>query len=248
MAADTAVAKRVEAGAVAPVSDEQSFLSFIADAARDPAVDVSKMERLFEMREKMIDRQAHMEFNAALKQAKAQMPAIFRNKKNEQTNSHYANLESVSDAMDPIITKNGFALSFGTDNSPLPNHYRVTCTLTHEGGHEKEYFADIPIDSAGMKGTQNKTLTHAFGSTMSYGRRYLKMMIFDVKTTDDDGNAAGSAYVTDEQAMEIETLLGHTKANREAFLKWVKADSVETIQAKNYAGAVAKLKAKRDAQ
>ena len=80
----TAVTKHEPRGqAVAQVSDTNSFLGFIAEAARDPSVDVSKMERLFDMRERMLAREAHLEFNAALKRAKADMPAVLKNKYNE---------------------------------------------------------------------------------------------------------------------------------------------------------------------
>jgi N-methylhydantoinase A/oxoprolinase/acetone carboxylase beta subunit len=36
------------------------------------------------------------------------------------------------------------------------------------------------------------TLTHARGSAMTYGRRYLLTMAFNISTVDDDGNAATS--------------------------------------------------------
>ena len=243
----TAIQKHQEPKPPAQVADTNTFLSFIAEAARDPAVDVSKMERLFEMRERMIDRQAHLEFNAALKAAKGDLPGILRNKYNDQTKSKYANLESVSDAMDPVITQHGFSMSFGTADSPKADHYRVTCTLAHEGGHEKEYFADIPIDSAGIKGTANKTLTHAFGSTMSYGRRYLKMMIFDVKTTDDDGNAAGnpeSVFASDDQLSEIRKLMKDTATDEAKFLKFLKEETLDQLSAKKAEHAIGALHAK----
>lgn len=243
----TALATNKQNQVAAPVADTNSFLTFIAEAARDPTVDVTKMERLFDMRERMLSRDAHLQFNAALKAAKAEMPAIFRNKRNTQTNSNYADLGAVSDAMDPIITKHGFGMTFGTADSPLANHYRVTCTLAHEGGHEKEYQADIPIDSAGLKGTQNKTLTHAFGSTMSYGRRYLKMMIFDVKTTDDDGNAGGnpeSVFASDEQLAEIRKLMKDTATDEAKFLEFLKEPAIDQLSAKKAAHAIGALQAK----
>lgn len=233
---------------VSPVADTNTFLTFIAEAARDPAVDVSKMERLFEMRERMLAREAHLQFNAALKKAKADMPAVLKNKYNEQTKSHYANLESVSDAMDPIITQNGFSLTFGTAPTSLDGHYLVTCTLAHEGGHEKNYEAPIPIDSAGIKGTANKTLTHAFGSTMSYGRRYLKMMIFDVKTTDDDGNSASapaSVFLSDEQLAELEKLITDSGTDRARFLKHMKEETLDSMPASKFDYAKEALKAKQ---
>lgn len=250
----TALQKHVEPkGAVAQVSDTNSFLTFIAEAARDPAVDVSKMERLFDMRERMLARDAHLQFNASLKQAKEDMPAVLKNKYNEQTKSHYANLESVSDAMDPVITANGFSLTFGTAPTTLEGHYLVICTLTHDGGHEKTYEAPIPIDSAGIKGTANKTLTHAFGSTMSYGRRYLKMMIFDVKTTDDDGNGHGarqpeSVFLSDDQLTELEALITATKTDKPKFLAYLKEETLEAMSAAKFNYAKQALLAKQGAK
>lgn len=237
-------------GEVAKVSDAESFLRFIADAAGDASVDVSKMERLFEMRERMLTREAHLQFNASLKKAKEEMPAVLKNKYNEQTKSHYANLESVSDAMDPVITANGFSLTFGTAPTSLEGHYLVICTLTHDGGHEKTYEAPIPIDNAGIKGTANKTLTHAFGSTMSYGRRYLKMMIFDVKTTDDDGNGNGarqpdSVFMSDEQIDELEALIKSTKTDKPKFLAYLKEETLEAMSAAKFNYAKQALQAKQ---
>ena len=63
----------------------------------------------------------------------------------------------------------------------------------HEAGHTKRYHVDLPIDSTGIKGSVNKTGVHANGSTYSYARRYLTMMIFNVVLTneDNDGNVDG---------------------------------------------------------
>jgi hypothetical protein len=49
--------------------------------------------------------------------------------------------------------------------------------------------ADIFADTKGPRGTPNKTATQGFGSTMSYGRRYLKALMFDlvIAGEDDDG-------------------------------------------------------------
>ena len=50
---------------------------------------------------------------------------------------------------------------------------------------------DLALDGVGLKGNPNKTAVQASGSTISYGRRYLKLMVFDVVLTneDNDGNA-----------------------------------------------------------
>lgn len=234
---------------VTPVSAEVvqvgagSLMEVISRAASDPNTDVDKLERLLGMYERITARDAERLFNEGMKAAQAEMPQIVRDAKNDQTNSRYARLETVARAMDPIITKHGFALSFGTAESPLPNHYRITCTLSHEAGHSRLYHADVPADLTGMKGTQNKTATHAFGSTMSYGRRYLKLLIFDVAMTDDDGNAAESTFISEAQARQISALMEEAGADKVAFLKYMGVDDVAHIRVNEFRKALTALAA-----
>lgn len=186
-----AVAVREGQAMVSP--NAASLMSVISRAASDPAMDVEKMERLMALFERIKATEAEGAFNAAMSEAQAEMPRVFRDAQNPSTNSRYTRLESLNDAVVPVTTKHGFAMSFGTADCPTPGHYRVTCTVSHKDGHSRNYQLDLPNDSMGAKGNQNKTLVHGAGSSMSYGRRYLTLMIFNVSLTndDDDGNRAG---------------------------------------------------------
>jgi len=180
------------------VRDEQpdearSLVQVIARAASDPSVDVAKMERLLAMHERITGLNAEKQFNEAMRAAQEEMPKVVRDASNESTRSRYARLETVSKAMGPVIAKHGFSMSFGTADCPREGSERIVCIVSHVGGHSRQYQADVPLDSTGMKGVQNKTGTHAFGSTMSYGRRYLKLMIFDVSLVNEDTDAQGDA-------------------------------------------------------
>ncbi len=170
---------------VAPVTGG-SLIDVIARAAADQNTDVDKLERLMGLYQQIEAQRSEREFSAALAYAQSEMPIVTHDAVNTHTNSRYARLEAISKAANPIITKHGFALSFGTEDCPKQGHYRVTAKLTHNGGHSQTYQADIPADVAGAQGKANKNATQGFGSTMSYGRRYLKCMIFDIATGDDD--------------------------------------------------------------
>ena len=63
-----AVAVHQPAAALAPVeqSETNAFLAMIERAARDPAVDLDKMERLILLRERMMAQQAKVAFDDAL--------------------------------------------------------------------------------------------------------------------------------------------------------------------------------------
>lgn len=190
------IVKQEDASAVAQ-PDAGSLMEVISRAASDPNTDVDKLERLMGLYERITERQAKQAFDDAMNTAQQAMPKVVRNSENSHTKSHYADLEAVSNAIDPVAHKHGFSLSYGTAKSDLQGHYRITCQVSHNGGWAKDFFADIPADSAGAQGKTNKNATQAFGSTMTYGRRYLKCMIFDVKTgeNDDDGLAGSKAEI-----------------------------------------------------
>lgn len=184
---------------VSPVSEGTALIQAIERAANNPAVDVEKMERLFALQERMLARNAELAFNESMRAAQEEMPKIYRNKENKQTNSYYADLERIADAVVPCYTKHGFALSYGTEDCPITGSMRVTCLVSHVAGHSRAYKADVALDLTGLKGMVNKTATHGFGSTMSYARRYLVLMIFNLTLTneDNDGNNGAPAAPDD---------------------------------------------------
>lgn len=213
----TALAEQHDARQVASpatTSESTAMLTMIQRAATDPAFDADKMQKMMEMYERHTDRTAAAAFNAAMVRAQAEIGPVFRDKFNAQTSSSYAALESIDRKISPVYTAHGFSLSFGTGDSALVGHIRTLCDCMHEAGHTKQYHVDLPIDSAGIKGSVNKTGVHAAGSTFSYARRYLTMMIFNVVLTneDDDGNGSGpepapEPVITSGQAAQLDALL-----------------------------------------
>lgn len=236
---------------IVPVSESAAIFQIIERAARDPNVDLDKMERLMAMREREMTRIAQTAFNVAMKEAQAEMPQVVRNAKNTQTNSLYAKYETISDAIQPVITKHGFSLTFSEGTAAQPNHIRVLCDVMHEAGHTKQYYADIPFDNVGMKGNANKTNTHAYGSTKSYGKRYLKCDIFDVavKNQDDDGNAAGGrvdeGQITTEQRDILLKLIEDTETDVVKFCEWAKVEAVADLLSRHYDKALGVLQARK---
>lgn len=242
------LAKQIEPIASQVVqADAASIMQVISKAASDPNTDVNKLERLMAMYERMTDRQAEGFFNDALKLAQEEMPRVLKDKENDHTQSKYTTLEALNKAVVPIITKHGFSLSFGTADSPLEKHYRVTCRVSHSGGYSRDYHADVPADMTGPSGKLNKTATHGFGSAVSYGRRYLMLLIFNISTTekDDDGNSAGGGFITEEQVEILSELIKETKADLTKFLKYIGANALYEIPVKKFNQARLALEAKR---
>lgn len=203
-------------------SDAASIMSVIIQVATNPNVDVGNMERLMQMHERHVDRQASVAFSIAMVSAQKRIKPVTRNALNKHTASTYARLEDIDREISPIFTEEGFSLSFGTADSRLPGHLRVTCECMHAGGHTKLYQLDLPIDAAGSGGKTNKTGVQANGSTISYGRRYLTQMIFNVTTTDDDDDGNSGAPLTKDSPPEPEALPPYPAEKfAENFPKWV---------------------------
>lgn len=160
--------------------------------AANPDVNVEKLQALMDMQRTILQDQAKVAFNEAMAAAQAEMRPVVKDADNPQTRSRYASYEAIDRALRPIYSKHGFALSFNTDESKLAEHVCVVCLVSHRAGYERVYRVDMPADGKGAKGGDVMTKTHAAGSAMQYGMRYLLKLIFNVATSDkeDDGNAA----------------------------------------------------------
>jgi len=169
--------------------DAGTLLRAIAQVAANPAVDIAKMERLIAMQQKIVAQDAEAAFNAAMARAQAQIAPVATNAFNDQTSSRYAKLSQINKAIMPVYTAEGLSVSFDTEDCPVKDHMRTVAIVSHAAGHSRRYHLDMPFDAAGIRGSTNKTMVHATGSTASYSRRYLLCMIFNVATEDDnDGN------------------------------------------------------------
>ncbi len=227
------------------VAPTDGVTAMIERVATDPNASIDKLERMMQMKERLDAEAARRQFNDAFAACQAKIPTVLRNRRNTQTNSNYADLAAVEAQTMPVITSHGFSMRFFPTKSEMDGHYGVDCVVSHRGGHSETHHADIPADATGAKGTVNKTRTHAFGSTMSYGRRYLHCMIWNIATADNDGNAAGARKsITADQFLELRGWIEKSGADLAKFLLAYRADSLEEFPMDAFSVAVSQLKKK----
>lgn len=217
----------------AVVTTEQtgSMLTMIERAARDPAVDIDKLERLFALHERMVAADKKTAYNAAMSVVQAKIKPVYRDAMNQQTNSPYARLETISDAITPIYTAEGFALSFDTADCATPGKIRIVCEVMHSAGHSEHKHFDLALDNVGLKGNPNKTEIQASGSTISYGRRYLKLMVFDVVLTNEDNDGQPPAvHETKGDSLNV-VPIEEAQAMADKMLAALNADVTESMKA-----------------
>jgi hypothetical protein len=204
--------------AVQRSQEASNLIQVIADAARDPAVDINKMERLWEMHERMKNRAAEEAFNAAMNKAQAEMGRVAADAANPQTKSLYATYGKLDAMVRPVYTRNGFSVSFDEGEGAPEGHLRMLAYVSHSAGHTRTYKADIPNDGKGAKGGDVMTKTHATGAGKSYGKRYMLKDIFNIAIGEEDNDGNGEGAQTAEEAAASRLELWTLKAGAAATL------------------------------
>lgn len=223
-----------------PVHDSGNIMAVIARAASDPTMDVEKMERLFALKERQDAQLREQAFNHALAKAQEECPQIIR-RGVAHNNIKFAKLEHIDVSIRPIIAKYGLSIEF--DTQPVPGSDKstnVSATMRHVMGYSKSHNLVVPDDAGGAKNA-----IQARTSAISYARRTLTKNWLNIVECGEDDNGNGGT-VTQEQADTINSMLAEIGVhNRPKFLEFMASDSVETIPAKEYGRAVAKLNQKR---
>lgn len=227
-------------------TDTAAILGMIERLTFDVSVPIERMQQSYAFLREVHADQAKREFAAAFAAAQKEMEPVAKDANNPQTKSRYASLAALDRAIRPVYTKHGFSMSFDAGDSPLADHVRVLCFLSHTGGHERTYHVDMACDGKGAKGGDVMTKTHAMGSAFSYGKRYLAGNVWNIASAekDDDGNAAGAkddGPISKEQLDELIALADEVGADKAKFCKYAKVDSFADIYKSKFEQAKAAL-------
>ncbi|MDO8912335.1 MAG: ERF family protein [Phenylobacterium sp.] len=232
-------------------TDASKVMDLMIRAGKD--LDFDKLERMQTFYERLKAQDAEAAFNAAMKAAQGEMGAVRTNKANSQTRSRYADYQALDAMARPVYTAHGFGLSFNQGANAPADHVRVECYVSHEAGFSRTYHIDMPADGKGAKGGDVMTKTHATGSAMSYGQRYLLKLIFNIAVgDDDDGNAAGrkqdpNDWISEHQVADLTKLIDESGADRDRFLNVLKVDTLAHLPKRDFQHACRLLAQKKAA-
>ncbi len=199
---------------IATVSGEsQALMNMIERVCLDPSADINKLEKMLDMQERILDRNAKQAFSADFAAMQIALPRIVENGTGHN-NIKYALLEDINDTTRPILNKYGFGTSFSIDQST--DRITVKARLYHKLGHFEEASISLASDVSG-----NKNAVQAVGSTISYGKRYSLCALLNISTGDDKDGA--SPEVHDDEMSTItsaETMEDLSKAFSTLFIKY----------------------------
>ena len=231
---------------VAVTSEAAAIMGMIERAARDPAVDIEKLERLMAMRERIETRNAERSFNAAVAAAKGEIGPIFKNKTVDftsakgRTNYRYEDFAGVARAVDPVFARYG--LSYRYRSKQEGPSISVTCVLSHADGHSEATSLEAKEDQSG-----NKNSIQSIGSAATYLQRYtLKLALGLSASTDDDGRAAGQQKeaISEDQAQAIADAITAKGKSHEGFCKLFKIERVDDLPAARFDEAMIAIRGK----
>lgn len=212
------------------LAEPKSLIGAIVKLARDPEVDVAKLDALLKMQADMEERQAKRESIEAFAALSADMPRVKKSGVIELGKGRaipFAKWEDMDKIIRPLLARHGFTLSF--DSAPRQGEgggLVVTGELQHVRGHVRRASIPLPLDSG--PGRNN---LQAQGSTLSYGKRYCAEMLLNIvrEGDDDDGNKGGTAFLAPEQIEEIQKLIEETKTDIARYCGAMKVASLAEI-------------------
>jgi hypothetical protein len=217
-------------------------LAALIAAARDPEVDVAKLERIMGMVKEREEDNRRRAFYAALAAAKGEWGPILKTRvvdyphkerddreERGRTKYKYEELADISAIVDPILSKHGLTYRHRTVQSQ-GGKMTVTCILSHADGYSEENSLEGLEDKSGQKNPNQ-----AIASTVTYLQRYtLKEALGIGAGRDDDAGGFDDPMITADDAVYIDTLIADTGSDLEKLLKTVGAESVADMHASQF--------------
>lgn len=169
----------------------KSMLQIIAEAVVTPGFDKDSMRALLDMQKEIVAEERKQTFDAAFIALQADLPVINKDGRIEirekdghggrtgklQQATPYATFEAIMDAVQPLLTKHGFGLSFETHPFGPNGERLLTRGLLIGHGHERNTEFPLGADTTGSKNN-----AQGWGASMSYGKRYTTIALLNIRS------------------------------------------------------------------
>ncbi len=204
------------------ISDPESILRY----AIDKGADVSVIERMLVVRDKLKAEASKAAYDAAMAAFQSECPVVKKEKAvvvNGKTMYHYAPLDAVVSQTQALRDKHGFSHSMTTEVKP--GWVKAICRVTHRLGHSELSEFEVPATS--KSSLMNDPQMYA--GALTFCKRYAFCNSFGILTADEDLDArtdrvkpAGPSTLEGDAAVKDLTreLWGLLKPVRGALPNW----------------------------
>lgn len=200
---------------VTPIKQGTDMMAMLFNAALTSELNIEKLERLIELKERHDKLIAEQSFNAAFAAYKLNEPVIVKRGKAEFLNSKgitvsytFARLADITESVKTALAAQG--LSFRWDFADDGGRISVTCWLQHAGGHAVACTASGLPDTSGSKNPMQSVI-----STKTYLERMtllsvLGMSAIEPEQEEEEQQAAAAASrvatIVTEMRSEVKTI------------------------------------------
>lgn len=218
-----------------PVADmHREVMNFVANALADPSVNVDKLRALLDMQREVRAENAQALFAEAMFRVQTKLKPLVRSRAvrlvkdgKDLGGYNFLPAEDIDDVLRPLLEENSLWEVFTTEPRSDGAGLVGVLEVGHVAGHSRKVSMPLPLDTgAGRNNLQ------AYGSTVSYLRRYLREMMFSIvrRGADDDGRAAGQRFITQEEADELRAMAKEAGRQEHAFLSRMFADEIHSFE------------------
>jgi len=209
-----------------------SAVSIIQQAIASGA-DPAYLRELLQVREQWEAGEARKQYSQAIADFQSRCPII--EKGDKAHNKAYAAMDRIWRTIRPLLDETGLSIVW-TVNALTDYGLHIEGEIRHKAGHAVPISYDLPMPDK----VTGQNAAQQMGSASSYAKRYATCAALGIQTgqdLDDDGLAAGTSYVTKEQADDLVAILD-ALADRDgaiiAMLEFAQCDSIADIPAAKF--------------
>ncbi len=227
-ATETTDAEKKHGGIVAPPEPSVALMLQKVIDGGITADNVSALESLVGLYDRMQAKNAEREFNQAFAKLQSELSSVNATRqvpnKDGSVRYRFAPYEDIMETVKPVLITNGFAISFTTrfmDGGRIVS----ICTLRHVGGFSQSNEFAVRIGG----GPPGSTETQADGAAKTYAKRGALCDALNIVVEHDDDARMIGQPIGKAIAEDLEARVTNVGADREAFLKFAGAKTFDEI-------------------
>lgn len=183
------------------------------------------LEKLMDLQDRWLAKQAEREFNAAVTQFQLECPPIVKQKSASfkgQKAYDFAAFEDIMHIIKKPLAKCGLSVSF--DSEIVDGQMLQTTCIVSGHGHRQTSSVTLPVPAE-----MRVNATQKAGAGLSYGKRYSLVNALNLVVVGEDSDAAqlyaSGQLITGEQVDKLSDLLDaaedKAKGSRKRYLDWI---------------------------
>jgi hypothetical protein len=214
------------------IHDNQSQAAAMIQMAVDKGMPAEQLREFIAARREWEADEARKLYSQAIADFQSRCPII--EKADKAHNKQYAAMDRIWRTIRPLLDETGLSVVW-TVNAITEYGLHIEGEIRHKAGHSVSISYDLPMPDK----VTGQNAAQQMGSATTYAKRYALCSALGIVTgEDDDGLAAGTAYVTKEQADELVAILDTLESRRdalEAMLEYAGCDTIADIPADKFA-------------